>query len=288
MDITLPVPADAWAEVDGRRRWLWLTVPIAALVALVSVVGLTVPGFYKGAPAWAVQAVAQDFADLVVVLPVLVASALLAARGSGRAWLIWLGTVSYLLYNFAIYAFAVPHNRLFLAYVTVLGCCLWALIGGLAATSWEAIRTRFRDDTPVKPVSLYLALLATLFYALWLLEEVPAALTGTAPVSLQDNGLLTNPVHVLDLAVMLPAMAVIAALLWRRAALGYGLAGVMLMNVLFQNIGIATVMVFSIRSRLPGSLALVGLFAALALITFALVAHHLAALEAPSVDAISR
>jgi hypothetical protein len=94
----------------GDRRWLWLTVPIGLLLAGVSLAGLLVPNLYRGAEAWIVQAVAQDFIDLVLVLPVLALSAWRAGRGSHRGWLIWLGTLTYLVYTFVIYAFAVPHK----------------------------------------------------------------------------------------------------------------------------------------------------------------------------------
>jgi len=94
-------------NVEHPQSWLWLTVPIAALIMLVSAIGLFVPNFYRGPIAWTVQVVAQDFIDLAIVLPVLVISGFLAARGSHRAKLVCLGVLSYLVYSFVIYAFMV-------------------------------------------------------------------------------------------------------------------------------------------------------------------------------------
>ena len=49
-----------------------------------------------------------------------------------RAQLIWLGVLVYLIYTYVTYAFVVRFNPLFLVYVALLGCSLYALIGGLA------------------------------------------------------------------------------------------------------------------------------------------------------------
>jgi hypothetical protein len=57
--------------------------------------------------------------------------------------------------------------------------------------------------------------IALLFGALWLSEDVPALLNGTTPQSLVDQGVITNPVHVLDLAFFLPAVIVVSVL-WLR------------------------------------------------------------------------
>lgn len=255
--------------------WLRLTPPLALLLALVSAVGLFVPDFYRGPLAWSIQAVAQDFADLVLVLPVLVASAVLAARGSTRGRLVCLGALSYLVYTFAIYAFAVPYNRLFLAYVAMLGGSLWALVGGMASTDWAGIKARFRPDAPVRAISLFLLVPALLFYLLWLSEELPALLSGEIPANLAQLGVLTNPVHVLDLAIMLPAMALAGVWLWQRRAVGIGLAVVLFVNMLMQDFAISSVMVFSMRAGLPASPVMIGVFAAFAAATLGALVWHL-------------
>jgi hypothetical protein len=245
------------------------------LVSVISVIGLSAPSFYRDPPAWAIQVVAQDFVDLALVLPVLLMSVVLAARGSQRARLVWLGTLSYLIYTFVIYTFAVQHNPLFLGYVAVLACSLWALIGGMATTDWSSIRAQFAARTPVKIVSSSLIIQAVLFYLLWFSEEIPAALAGVKPQSLQDSGLLTNPVHVLDMALLLPAIALSGFWLWRKQAIGYGLAAPILVNMVFQGLGITAIMVFSLRAGLPGAPGIALIFLALSLGNLALLVWYL-------------
>ena len=106
-------------------------------------------------------------------------------RGSAHAYLGWLGIVVYSVYSYAIYALDVRFNALFLVYVAVLGLSIYALIGGLTAMDPVPVKTAFSERAPVRKT----------------------------PQGLIDAGLSTSPVHVLDMAVLLPPTLVTGALL---------------------------------------------------------------------------
>ena len=62
--------------LEGQRSlrtttkiWLWLTGPIAFLVAIAAGVGFFIDDLYRDAPVNAAQAVGQDLITLVVALP---------------------------------------------------------------------------------------------------------------------------------------------------------------------------------------------------------------------------
>jgi hypothetical protein len=80
----------------------------------------------------------------------------------------------------------------------------------------------------VKAVSAFLAVVAILFYAVWLSEIVPALIAGGIPASAAEAGTPTNAIHVLDMAWILPGMLLTAVWLWRERAIGYALAGALL------------------------------------------------------------
>lgn len=208
--------------------WLWLTIPISILLAVATVSELFVEGLLNGTPYFVAQAIGQDVVTLSVALPALVIGAIFVARGSERARLVWLGALTYLVYTYVIYAFQVQFNPLFLAYVALLGCSLYALIGGLATTDFARIKARFMMRTPIRTTSVFLGIIAFLFYFSWLGEVVPALVAGEVPQSVTDNGTPTNAVHVLDMAWILPAAALTAIWLWRKRPLGYTLAGLLL------------------------------------------------------------
>jgi hypothetical protein len=69
---------------DSRYGYasLWLTVPIAVLLAMAAGAGIFVSGLYRDPPGLAAQAIGQDVISLFVALPALLISAFLAGRGS--------------------------------------------------------------------------------------------------------------------------------------------------------------------------------------------------------------
>jgi hypothetical protein len=241
--------------------WLWLTLPIAVLLAVATGSELLIDGLFRGdSPYFVAQAIGQDVVTLGVALPALVTGAVLASHGSERALLVWLGVLIYLVYTYAMYAFQVRFNALFLIYVALLGFSLYALIGGLATTDFARIKARFTHRTPVRTVSIFLAVIAVLFYISWLGEIVPALLAGGVPQSVADNGTPTNGVHVLDMAWMLPAIALTAIWLWRQLAIGYALAGSLLTFMCVLLLAIIAMMVSMSTHGQPVALGMAAVF----------------------------
>jgi hypothetical protein len=253
--------------MDDKPRnadtWLWLTAPIAVLMAIASASGLFIPDLYRDAPSLVAQAIGQDAITLAVALPVLVVTAIFTGRGSKRARLIWLGMLVYAAYTYASYAFGIRFNPLFLIYVALLGCSTYALIGALATTDLAGMKAAFTERTPVRSVSIFLLVVAALFYLMWLSEAIPASLTGIPPESVQEDGTPTNVIHVLDMAWLLPAVIIAAVNLWRKRPLGYTLAPALLANLVFLPLAILSMILFQARGGEPVALPLVMIFLAL-------------------------
>jgi hypothetical protein len=243
--------------------WLRLTAPIAVLMAIAAASGLFIPGLYRDAPSLVAQAVGQDAITLVVALPALAVTALFAGRGSKRARLVWLGMLVYVAYTYASYAFGIRFNPLFLIYVALLGCSTYALIGALTTTDLVGIKAAFTERTPVRSVSIFLLVVAALFYLIWLAEAIPASLSGIPPQSVQEDGTPTNVIHVLDMAWLLPAMAIAAVSLWHKRPVGYTLAPALLANLVFLPLAILSMILFQARGGEPVALPLVMIFLAL-------------------------
>ncbi|HYT45408.1 MAG TPA: hypothetical protein VEP90_23975, partial [Methylomirabilota bacterium] len=99
---------------------------------------------------------------------------------------------------------------------------------------------------------------------------IPALVTGKIPPGVMENGLLTNPVHVLDLALLLPAMIITAILLWRRKLLGYFLAVPLLVFSILTGIGILAIFVAMSMKGMPTSLVVELLFAVIVVVSLVL------------------
>jgi hypothetical protein len=205
--------------------WLWLSVLASLLAVAGSIIALSVPSIYASlTPAFLPQALAQDIANLAVVSPAWLILAALALRGSLRAYLLWLGVLTFTVYNYVIYTFSVPFGPLFLLWVAVLGLSLYALIGGVTAIDHTAVESSFTSRGAITGIAWFLIVTAVLFGLLWLSEDVPALLSGSRPASVVDMALPTNPVHILDLGFFLPAVITTGVMLLKKKPLAYSVA----------------------------------------------------------------
>jgi hypothetical protein len=234
--------------------WLWLSVLVSILVTITSLSGIFLERTYsREAEAWAVQAIGQDYANLGVVILLLV-STYYVSKNSLRAYLVWLGAYIYIIYAFSIYAFAIHFNFLFLIYIIILGVSFLTLVGGLKAVDTANLSASFLLNTKSKIVSALLMITAILFILLWLSEIVPSLLSNEIPPSLVETGLWVNPVHVLDLAFLLPGMVITSILLWRRKMLGFLLAVPLMIFSVTMGAGIISMFIISATKGLPSSL----------------------------------
>src|SRR5271165_545316 len=193
---------------------LWLSFPLATLLAVASLGGLFLPSTYKEeTPIHAAQYVGNDAGNLAFIVPALLIAAILARGGSVAARLVWMGTLVYLVYDFLGYAFAAHFNSMFLAYCGVLGLSFYALAGNLMALPTAEIARRYGPRTPVKTTGIVLLLMGVAIVSHWLLEIVPVLVAGRVPLAVRDSGLLTEAVAVLDLAFGAPACLIAAILL---------------------------------------------------------------------------
>jgi hypothetical protein len=220
-------------------------LPIAVLASFGSLAGLLFQDAIYGreTAAWAAQSVGQDIANLLA-FPAMVVAALLAGRGSFPAYLVWMGLLVYSAYTYAIYSFSVHFGPLFLVWVAVFGLSVYVLVGAFARLHPLLQRPVARTGAEKLGARLLIAI-GSGFGVLWLSEVVPAMLSGTTPEALREVGLLTNPVHVLDLALLLPAVVLAGALLRKGRPLGYVLAPVLLVATFFLGLGIVSLTLVS-------------------------------------------
>ncbi len=231
--------------------WLWLSIAAALLAIAGSLLALSIKSIYSGlTPAFLPQALAQDIANLAIVSPIWLVLALLALRGSLRAYLLWLGVLTFTVYNYVIYTFSIPFGPLFLLWVAVFGMCIYALIGGVATIDHNVVKSSFTSQRAVQVTAYLLIITAVLFGFLWLSEDIPALISNTRPQSLVDMALPTNPVHILDLGFFLPAVIATGVLLIKRKPFAYTLAPSLIVFLILTGIPILiTPVVQSVRGE---------------------------------------
>jgi len=223
---------------------LWSTIAIVLLVAVTAVAGIFWPAAYAKETLYSsAGAIGSDLVDLLLVVPVLLISGILGYRGSVPARLVWLGTLGYLLYNFVLYAFGVHFNALFLIYCATLSLCFYATVFCLPLISLEQIAQTYGPRAPRKTTAIVLLVIAALYAAFDLGEDIPALLAGRVPQSVIQVNLHVSFIHCLDLIFLLPGMCITAYLLFRRRASGYALGAAFLALLAIMNIELAVLMV---------------------------------------------
>ncbi|MCK4559888.1 MAG: hypothetical protein KAV45_08905 [Calditrichia bacterium] len=259
---------------------LLLSLPIAILATIVSYAGLFIPDTYaKETANWAAQAVAQDIIDLFLIIPFLLITSWLAFKKSRIALLLWSGVLIYLIYTFVIYCFAVHFNQLFIVYCLVLGLSFYAFLYFFLSQIKEPIDSWFSDTVPVKTVGIYLMILSGLFYLLWLSEIIPAIFSNTTPATIIETGLVTNPVHALDLSVVLPGFMIVGILLLKKNPKGLLLAPAVLTFCILMDITIGTLMIVMDIRGIETDLSLTVIMVLLALFTLGLLIWFLKSLQ---------
>jgi hypothetical protein len=261
----LVAPSEA-ASMVGRSAFL-LTGALAVVAALACVASIFVPDVLRGPAAPNGQLRGTAAVVTLIGLPVLVLSAGMVARGSSRALFGWVGAIGFIAYQGVLFLFASPFNSLFLLYVAMLSLAVWSLISVVPQIRVDALAASISRRAPVRVASAYLAVMATLFGALWLKAVIPPSLANTTPTFLAGTGMLTGPGQVMDLGFTLPLMFAGAIQLWRRRPWGYVVSGSLLVMLAMETISIATDQWFGHAADPTSPAAAIGLVPVFAAIT---------------------
>ncbi|WP_143033830.1 hypothetical protein [Nocardioides sp. YR527] len=243
-----------------------LCVAVAALALVAAVPTFFVDGVLNGPPVMNGSARGTALTMFALALPVLAVGVVTSILGSvwGRAALI--GALGYLTYNATLLVYATPFNELFLAYVALLGLSLWSLVSALL----DPLPVLSPDSRlPARGIAAFILTVVALNALAWLRFVVPD-LGEDPPDFLAGTGLTTNPIYVQDLVVWLPALGVVAVLLWQRRPAGIFLCGAGLFFWEIEAIGVAVDQWFGHRADPASDVATQGgvvLFVVLAGVT---------------------
>ncbi len=228
-----------------------LTRGIVVLAAVASAAGLFLPGLYRD-NAWVTpQNQGADLVTLAIVVPSLVVAMRIGMRGSVRAAIAWFGLLGYVWYIYTGAAFAYALNLAFLLYVALFALSIAALIALAVRLDVDGIREQFDSHTPVRPVAVFMALMAAMLCVLWLGQLIPFFLTGALPAGVTQAGEQTMFVYVLDLGVVVPLALLGAVWLWRGKPWGTVIAGFVLVKVATMGLALLAMTWFLARSGQP-------------------------------------
>lgn len=225
---------------------------IAGLAATAAAVGLFVDGLYRDNDFVTATWRGADLVTLVVAVPVLVASLVLAQRGSRRARLVWLGMLDYTLYTYAFYLFGAAFNKLFLIYAALVALSILALVFALPGLEVEGMGRDLGAGRPVGWVSGWMVVLALGLGGLWIAQSLAFVATGTLPGIVDKTGHPTNVVFALDLTLLVPFLVLAVVWLRQRQPWGYALAAIVNVKGAVYPLTLASGTVFAHRADEAG------------------------------------
>lgn len=256
---------------------------LAALIAATAVYGLFLPGSYSRETAnWAAQARGQDWADLLLAVPLLLISAVMARRGSVRAFLVWLGTLLFTVYSYLLFAFMVHFNVMFPVYMAVLGLSTYVLIYSLTGAQSLTKGISHSENWSRKGSALWLLVTGILFYLVWSKDIFTSLPAGTLPLSIVETGLPTNGVYVIDTALCLPALLIGGWRLLKKKPSGYLLGGGLLVFSGLMSANITLLMGYMKAGGFSVELPLLAVFGAFTLVNVVFSVAYLKNIRAVS------
>jgi hypothetical protein len=253
----------------AARRLSTRTRVLVVLLAIVVPAGTLptfVDGLLHGPPVMNGSARGTALVMVTVALPTLVAGVVAAGRGSVRGWAALLGALAYLTYNSSLLVYATPFNAMFLVDVALLSLAFWSLVSAFGDPLPQLAPG---PRLPVRGITAFILAVVVLNAAAWLARIVPE-LGEHPPSFLAGTGMTTNPIFVQDLAIWLPALAVVAILLRRGRPLGVLLAGAGLVFWQIEAVGVAVDQWLGHRAAPGSDVATAGgavLFVVVALVT---------------------
>ncbi|XOV92243.1 MAG: hypothetical protein ACFHWX_18790 [Bacteroidota bacterium] len=132
---------------------------------------------------------------------------------------------------------------------------------------------------PAKTIGFYFFFIAVLFYLLWLKAVIPALLTHSVPTDIVDNYLIINPIHVLDMAIMLPGVFITGILLIKRHPIGILLTPFILVFTILLAMALVSMAIMLYIKGVNEDLSVAFIFVVLSMISAVLLVLFLTSLE---------
>jgi hypothetical protein len=236
------------------------SVLIGLLLAVAAGLGLFIPGIYEADTAFAAAAFrGTDLVSLVVALPTLAGSLFLARRGSGRALLVWLGTLAYVTYTY-LYSFAIVWNRLFL--------------------DANLFFDQFTDRTPVRSVSTFLWVIGAMLGLMELGQVMPAGPPDRRGSRRRGQNRASHRGHLHPrLGLVVPLLLLAGRWLRARRPWGYVAAGILLVKGVAVGLGLLSSNLFGYLDSGHTDGPLLGLWALIATASLLMLLRYLRAMH---------
>ena len=206
------------------------------------------------------QGRASDLVTLVLAIPLLLISLMLAVKGAFKGKLLLIGTLGYFLYTYVSYTFLWTYNSFFLIYVALMSMSFFAFVLCFNSFDTKAMASNFKEKLPVKFLGIFQLLLAFAVSMLWLGKIAPSLLNVAAPAGLEHY--TTLAIQGMDLGFVVPTAVLSGILLLKKKPLGYLLTSIVVLKGITMLTCISAMLINMALSGVVMSLAEIIIFPA--------------------------
>jgi hypothetical protein len=191
-----------------------LSLIIACLLAFTSVLGIFFGSTIYPTDELYNNFISNDVVNLIIGLPIILASIILTSQGKLIGILFWPGALLFVIYNYLIYVLAMPLNWIFLLYLTLITSSVYTIISLATSIDGTKIQQHLTGVVHERISGLILVAMGLLF-----MLQAGGAMFDAFINQIQLTG-LDFAVHVADFSIS-PILVIGGLQLWRRKEFGY-------------------------------------------------------------------
>jgi hypothetical protein len=209
---------------DNLRLVARMTHALVVLLLASSIAGLLYGPrgwWYDPDPSTLPAFLGQDVITLLLAVPLLIASSMLAQRGSLRGLICWMGVLFYVAYSYYFYVVGGRFTLYFPLYIAIVSMGAYGALALLFSVDLPRLPARFAE-LPVRLLATCLMMTALCFAGLWLAVLEGHYVRGAALPA------VPRAVIAIDGVILLPLLFFAGRALARREPVGYALAGMLL------------------------------------------------------------
>jgi hypothetical protein len=252
------------------------------LMILAAGLGLLWSGLYHDS-SWVVcQLRGQDLVTLFLVVPGLAITMPQARIGNLRGRILWLGLMAYAVYTYAMNSFEVKQNSFFIPYIALLSLATLSVAGGAVNARPRGFKLVLKGHFPRLSTAWFLMLTGGLMASLWLTDIVWNMALNRVPSTVIKFETPSVGAYVLDLAFLIPAYISGGVLLALDHAVGYLMAGILLVQALASSLAFLAGYAILEFNGLGGEPLKALFFAVFAALALAFLAFYMRALRTPA------
>ncbi len=213
------------------------TIILVTLMIVVSVIGILFQSKLYPGKELSIGFVSNDILNLIVGVPIIIISMLLAKKGKLVGFLCYPGALFYITYIYTTYLLGLPFNILFIPYLILVTLSIYTIIGLITGMDCEQVRQKLKNYVPIKSAGAILFAIACLLI-IYQTYSVVIALIKQSEV---DQFMIAQ--WIVDFVVASPPIIIIGFFMMRRKALGYatGMSLLLFLSVLF--IGVVPILI---------------------------------------------